>query len=83
MGEGGCGWDLGGVGLVLCFLVVWSGLACFEGVIDVEADEEGEAEGGDDDGGEGGGGEAGASGGRGAVGLDGHGWGLGDVEERL
>lgn len=83
MGEGGCGWDLGGVGLVLCFLVVWSGLACFEGVVDGEADEEGEEEGGDDDGGEGGGGEAGASGGRGAVGLDGHGWGLGDVEERL
>jgi len=52
-------------------------------VIDVEADEEGEDEGGDDDGGEGGGGEAGASGGRGAVALDGHGWGLGDVEERL
>lgn len=69
--------------LVLCFLVAGSGVAGFEGVVDGEAEEEGEEEGADDDGGEGGGGEAGAGGGRGAVALDGHGWGLGDGEDRL
>jgi len=30
---------------VLCFLVGWGGLACFEGVVDGEADEEGKEEG--------------------------------------
>lgn len=58
MGEGGCGWYVGSVGrgeVVLCFVVGLSGgMTRFEGVIDIEAEEEGEEESKDDDGGEGG-----------------------------